>query len=50
MKLLHILGELKSVFVSNLLKNNQVKQIVKFLILSMSYMHVCGLSRPGSPC
>ena len=30
-----------------LLKNNQVEQFVKFMILSMSRTHVGDLSRPG---
>ena len=48
LKLLHVLRKLKNVFVSALVKNNQVRQFVKFIILSTSHTYVLDLSRPGS--
>ena len=52
LKLLHILRKLKK-FLDVLVKNNQVWQYVKFMILSMSRMHIHNWSRPdykGTAC
>ena len=45
LKLLHVLRKLKK-FLGVLVKNNQVWQYLKFMILSMSHMHIHDWSRP----